>query len=351
MTYTDLSRRSFLGLVGGAAALTALTACGAGPADGPGAAGGAALPFQLGFLPDVGAGGYWLADDRGFYRDAHLTPDFLAGGPNAPAPEVVLNSGKAMLANESNTVRLFEYLSAHKDVVLIGTQYQGQPNGFLSLAKRPVRTPADLHGVRILAGPKNRPNMNALMKINKVTDFSFVPSGTDVGPLLQGEGDALLAFADNAPIVLQQQGMTEGKDYVFTPFSDLNYHLLAGAILVGRNYLEANRAKVVDFMRATARGFQAFITEPDAAAELAVKKYGKTLGLKLDQQKAAARAQVPYLSSDLTRSNGLLTLDVEKIKTKVYPTMTASGIANLPELGSVTDVSILAEVFKGGPAL
>lgn len=347
------SRRTFLQALG-ATGLAAVTVggCTTAASRGGGKAKGSAddLKLQLGFLPNVQVGGFWLADDNGYYEKAGLQPKFLPGGPNSPAPEVALNAGKAVLATEANTVRLFEYLAKRQDVVIIGLVYQKSPNGLVSLRRRPVRTRAELTGARILAGSRNRPNIDALMTINEVDDYKFVPAGVDVGPLLEGQGDALLAFATNQPIALrQQEDMESDKDFYFAYFSDLDYHLLSEMILVDRRFLDENRETVVKFMRATARGFQDFLEHPDEAAELATNKYGKSLGLDLEQQKAAARAEVPFMRSDRTAKKGLLTIDLDYVSDKVYPSLEASGVKGLPDLTKVVDTSVLDDVYRDGP--
>lgn len=372
-----VTRRSFLAGVGALGATAFLAACssskgatrsagastssltGAGSAAASGARSAAASPTQivkmpigLSFLPNVEYGGFWLADNQGKYRAVGIEPTFKPGGPNAPAPEVALSSGDSVIATESNAVRLFSYLAKKQDLVLLGAEFQTCPNGLLSLAKRPVKSPADLHGAKILAGAANRPNMAALMKINNVSDWSFVPAGADVGALMAGQGDALLAFSNNQPITLEQKyHLTEGKDYFFAFFSDLNYYLVSEVFLVSRSYLDEHRDLVVSFMKATAQGWEAFLKNPDEAAQLAVDKYGASLGLDLAQQKASAAAQVPLVQSDLTRSKGILTLDVDYIENKVYPTMRASGIENLPDVSKIVDTSIMADVFKDGPTV
>jgi ABC-type nitrate/sulfonate/bicarbonate transport system substrate-binding protein len=368
-----LTRRRFLAGLGMAGAAVVLEACSsaastgaanpgtspAGKATGSSAAGSPRPSTQpteltkvavaLGFLPNVEYGGNWIADNKGYYRAEGLEPTFLPGGPNAPAPEVALSAGNAAIATETNDLRLFDYLAKHSDVVLIGCIYQTSPLGLLSLAKRPVRTVADLKGARILAGTPNRPLIAALMKLNNVSDYTFVPAGADVGPLLAGQGDALLAFSNNQPITLEQEKkLTKDKDFYFTHFSDLNYHLMSDAILVSRAYLTAHRDEVVKFMRATSKGWHDFIADSDLGAELAVTDYGKSLGLDIAQQKASGAAEVPLLQSDVTQAKGLLTIDLSYLKDKVYPSMQASGVSNLPDVDTIVDTTVLADVYRNG---
>lgn len=304
------------------------------------------LSVALAFLPNVSYAGNFIADSEGYYREVGLDVTFLPGGPNSPAPEVSIATGEAPIAFESNTARLFSYLADAQDIVIIGARMQTTPNGLLSLAERPVRTAEELHGARIVAGPANRENIGAVMTINDVSDYEFVPGGADVGPLLAGDGDALLAFATNQAITLQQQfGLVEGKDFFFTPFSELDFHLMSEVVIVSRDYLESNREQVVAFMAATIRGWNAQIDDPERGANLAVSEYGAELGLNLEQQIASSKAEVPYMTSAQTTQFGLFHFDPRKIENTVYPSLMAAGIAGLPDIDDVVDTTVLEEAW------
>lgn len=304
------------------------------------------FPVAFSFIKNYEYAGNYVADDSGLYKKAGLAPKFLGGGPNAPAPEVSITSGQAVIAYESNTSRLFSYLAKANDIVIIGQQSQVTPNGLLSLAKRPVRNPSELKGARIIAAAPNRSSIAALMSINNVKDYQFVPGGADVGPLLAGQGDALLAFATNQPITLQQQGMKEGKDFFFTPFNDLNYYLMSDVVIVSKAFLASHRDEVVNFMAATIQGWQIQMKDPAKGAKLAVDKYGADLGLNLAQQTAAAKAAIPYMISALTKSKGIFRIDPAHVAATVYPGLEKAGITNLPDVNKVIDTTVLDDAYK-----
>lgn len=306
------------------------------------------VPFKvaLAFFKNVGYAGNWIADDSGMYASAGLAVTFLGGGPNAPAPEVSLATGEAVLAYESNTSRLFSYLSKANDIVIIGQRLQDSPNGLLSLAKRPVTNIRELKGARIIAGAPNRSSMAALMAINKVSKYQFVVGGADVGPLLAGQGDALLSFANNQPLILQAKGMVEGKDYFFTPFSALRFHVMSDVVIVNRAYLKSHRDQVVAFMAATIRGWKAQIEDPTKGATLAVKKYGVDLGLDLTQQIASAKADIPFMKYDGTKAHRIFQTNTALVRKYVYPGLELAGITGLPDASSVIDMSVLDDAYK-----
>jgi ABC-type nitrate/sulfonate/bicarbonate transport system substrate-binding protein len=50
---------------------------------------------QFLWIKNVEYAGFFIADARGYYRDAGVTPTFLAGGPNLPSVEAVVVAGRA----------------------------------------------------------------------------------------------------------------------------------------------------------------------------------------------------------------------------------------------------------------
>ncbi|MCZ9884925.1 ABC transporter substrate-binding protein [Arthrobacter sp. B2a2-09] len=334
-------------LAGLAAFALLLTGCSGAAESGPGsttkANNGTPVSVALGFLKNTEYAGNFVADDSGFYADAGVKPTFIAGGPNAPAPEVALASGQAQIAFENNTSRLFSYLAKSQDIVIIGQVLQRSPNGLLSLKTHPVRTPADLNGSKLIAAASNRSSIDTLIAINQVPKYTFVPGGADVGALQAGQGDALLSFASNQPVTLQQQGLKEGQDYFFTPFDQLNYYLMSDVIIVSKSYLEQHRDLVVGFLSATAKGWDKAMSDPKSAADVTVNKYATDQGLDPAQQESALRAQIPYMTSDLTKKNGLFALDPNDVSTKVYPSLGKGGLTGLPEPAKIIDMTVLKD--------
>lgn len=339
-----------LGIAVLVAGALAATGCGGPATSSPtDASGGPTTPVKvaLGFTKNVTYAGNWIADDQGFYAEQGVAPTFIAGGPNAPAPEVSLASGEADIAVEHNSVRLFSYLAKSQDVVVIGQRVQRGQSGLLSLAKRPVRTRDDLKGAKIIAPSAAQDAIKTLMKINGVSDYTFVPGGTDVAPLLNGQGDALLSFGSNQPLTLEQQfKMRADKDFYFTPYDEFGYNLMTDTVIVRKKYLESNREAVVKFMAATIKGWEAQMKDPAVGAELAVSKYGAELGLNLEQQTAVAKADIPYMTSDLTKDKGLFAIDPRIVQDKVYSSLEAGGITGLPDAASVVDTTVVADAHK-----
>ncbi len=82
-----LDRRRFLGLMGAAAALPAMSRFAS--ADAP-------FNFQASWINDAEFSGYFIAVDKGFYREEGLNLNYISGGPDV-IPESTIIAGKADL--------------------------------------------------------------------------------------------------------------------------------------------------------------------------------------------------------------------------------------------------------------
>lgn len=310
--------------------------------------GGRPIAVAIDFLKNSGDAGIYIADDAGYYRAEGLSVQIMEGGPNSPAPETALASGDAKIAEESNPIRLLDAISKGQDLVVVGAIYQTTPFGLLSLSKRPVRDTADLNGARILAAERNRPSIAGLMKRNNVTDYQFLTAGVGVDGLLAGQGDALLAARFSQPVVLTQKfQLTEGKDFYFATMDSLGMPTYQKFVVVTRAYLQENRADVVGYLRATIKGWQDNIADPQRGTDLAVNKYGAHLGLDAASEALSNKAQLPFLESDQTRQRGLFVIDPAQVAGPMYDGMRASGLTNLPDPATFIDPTVQADAVRG----
>ncbi len=344
-----LSRRKFLIGAAGLAGAAALAACGSSKSTASHSTKSSTptavdMTLAFSFLENVEYAGWYLGKQSGFFSQRNLNVKFLGGGPNTPAPETQLQAGAAQVVLEANTVRLFSAIAKKQPLVILSQDFQVSPNGLLSLARHPVTTSAELNGAKIIAAASNRQNMAVLMKLNSVTDYQFVPGGTSVDSLLAGQGDALLAFASNQPIILETQyHMKPGKDFFFVPFSDLNYYLLSDVLVTSKSYATSHRAAVVNLLAGALQGWQEDLNNPAQGTTATMTLSGTALGLNQQQQQAINEAQLPYILPKGTPSSDLLSIDPAFLQQHVYRSLEAAGITGLPPASSVVDTSLLEE--------
>jgi ABC-type nitrate/sulfonate/bicarbonate transport system substrate-binding protein len=308
------------------------------------------VKVALGWVTDIEFAGFYLAVQRGYYAEEGLDVQFLPGGGNAPLPPVRLASGAAQFGVEANMQQSLETIAQGNDNLIIGAQYQTDPSGLLSLAKHPVTSAKDLPGLKILSQQGTQPILQTIYKVNGLNpnDFKFIPTGFDPGALMAGQGDAYNCFVTNQPVTVEQKyHLKEGTGYFAVTYSQLGCPAYANLITSPRSFVQSNPKTVEGFLRASARGWQDNNSDPQAAVSYVMSKYGVNLGLSKTQELRTNQLQIPLTESTLTKSKGLLQIDVDLVKSKMYPWMKIAG-AKLPDADTVFDTSPLEQVYANG---
>ncbi|WP_091336138.1 ABC transporter substrate-binding protein [Micromonospora rhizosphaerae] len=347
------TRREFLTatarILGGGALLAAsggtLAACGGDPTDAT-SAGASPVTFQLGWLANVENMGIFIADDAGYFTKEGLQTTIVPGGPSVSVGPLVA-SGKAFVGLDSvDTVARARKEGA--PLKIVGATLQKNPSAVMSLAKNPIRTPQDLVGKRLGVQQSGIEIYNAFFKANGVDPKSvkYVPVQFDPAPLVNGEVDAFASFLTSQPIQLKRQGI-EAQAFLL---ADFGYGLWADAFVVSEETLadKQKRARLVNLMRASVKGWQDAVQDPQRGVKLAVEKYGKSLQLNSAEQLLTAQAFVPLISTPETKTNGLLTMSKDGIESNIK-TMASVGITTSAE--DLFDTTILEDVFQGKPTV
>src|SRR6218665_535690 len=180
----NLSRRHFMAMAAASAALplTSRLAYAATP-----------FNFQASWINDAEFAGYFTALDKGYYAEEGLDLTYLSGGPDV-IPESALIAGKADLTLTTPDTTIKAIVEQGAPFKIIGTQYQKNPIGIVSLAKNPITTAKDLVGKTIAVPPVNTISVQAMLAINGIDPASvnIVPYAYDPTPLVKGEIDASL---------------------------------------------------------------------------------------------------------------------------------------------------------------
>ncbi len=319
-----------------------------GSTDGTSSAATGTVRMQLSWIKNVESAGMWVAVERGFFDEAGVTAEFLAGGPNAPTAESVVAGGTADIGQTTFFEQVIDGIVADDSLVMFGAQFQDSPLGLISPAAAPVRTVGDLTGKKVGGIPGNESLIQAIFEVAGLTpDFEFVPIGFDPQALVEGAADVVTGFITNQSLILEEQNY----DAVTVLLSEFGLPAYANVFFAKRSYIDDNGDLLVNYMTALARGWELSIDDPDLGAQLAVDEYGADLGLSLDQQKLENRAQQELMQSDLTRSSGLFRMSADILEDQVYPWLRASGRSELPDLTVAFDDSILAAVYADGPTV
>ena len=302
----------------------------------------ATVTTQIQWVKDVQNAGWWVADANGYFRDAGITSNVLAGGPSLASVEAVVAAGRADVGMD-NFERVLDANAAGSDFVVFAALYQQNPAGLLSLPAKPVRTARDIIGKRIGLQQGGNVYLDAILAVNHLPKtYTEVVVGSDPAPLVEGACDAFLSFVTNEPLTLAARGIPT----VTVTFDQLGYVSYADCLFCTRDYLKANRATLVAYLHALQRGWVENAAHAALAPKLVVTNYGSGLGLDEKQQLAVNHAQIPLMQSAQTRAHGAMWIDRSRIAGPVYATMRATGRTKLPAIDRIVDFTILRDAAR-----
>jgi ABC-type nitrate/sulfonate/bicarbonate transport system substrate-binding protein len=338
-----IARRDFLRIAAAGLAAGAIPAV--APFGAARAQAGRKIVATLSWIPNSQFSGLWMGLERGYFAEKGIEVDWRPGGPNTPNPVERVASGEVQFGQQANPRPVLEAIAKGNDFVVFGSTFQRQPGGLLSLAKNPIQKPEDIVGKRIICpNPTDVRTIEVTLAINGLPkEFTYVPGGFDPQPLLEGQADAMLAFATSQPLVLEDKGLVADKDFFHRTWDDLGQLGYNNFLFAKRDWLKDNRQLVVDYLAGELRGWEAAQAEPEEAARLTVEKYGVDFGLKGDRELRSLKRIIPFLHSEDTKARGLYWIDGARLSGPIYEALRLGGLDNLPAVESFLDMSILQD--------
>jgi ABC-type nitrate/sulfonate/bicarbonate transport system substrate-binding protein len=319
-----INRRKFLALTaaGGALGLRSPQARAASP-----------LTMQAAWVNDAEFTGYFVAIDNGYYKDEGLDLTYLSGGPDV-IPEGSIIAGKADLALTTPDTTVKAIVDQGAKFKIIGAQYQKNPIGIVSLASKPIKTPQDLVGKTLAVPPVNVISVEAVLKLNNIdkSKINIVPYAYDPTPLIKGEIDASLDFTTNVPYTIKTQGAEAASfllyDFGFTIFND--------AVVVTEDTLKAKRKELVSWLRASRKGWEENLKDPNAYPPKFADSWFKGTGRAIDNEVFFNNAQKPLIEA----AGGIFSMSDEAIGKNIE----ALGQVGITATKEMFDTSLLAEI-------
>ncbi|WP_438447607.1 ABC transporter substrate-binding protein [Gorillibacterium sp. sgz5001074] len=271
------------------AAVTALTAvlaaCG-GDKETSSSKGDAAVKLQLKWVPQAQFAGYYVALEKGYYKDEGLAVEIVPGGPDI-VPEQQVANGAADIG-----VDWVASLLAHQEqglpLVEIAQIYQNSGLVLVSKKSAGINGPADMKGKKIgnwMGG--NEFELLALFdkyKLDPNKDLQFVKQGFTMDQFLKGEIDAASAMTYNEYQVVLEQGIPASGLNVI----DMNKEgtaMLEDNLFANKDWLAKNKETAAKFVKASLKGWKEAVEKPDAAVDIVMKQVEKGSTSKDHQMK------------------------------------------------------------------
>ncbi|WP_333789004.1 ABC transporter substrate-binding protein [Parolsenella catena] len=297
----SISRRSFVAGAAAAAAMTGLAACGgSGTAATTEAASDAAsgdttkLTFVLDYTPNTNHSGIYVAIAKGYYADENLDVEVVQ--PPEDGADALVGTGKAQVGMSYQDV-MANYLGSDDQlpVTAIAATIQHNTSGIMSRAGEGIDRPKGMEGKRY--GTWDQDVEKAMVKSVVETDggdFSkvqLVPSGDEVSGLKSNQFDCVWGY--------EGWGLQNAKlqdlscDYWSFRSIDSVFDYYTPVVVANNDFLSEQPEVAKAFLRATKKGYEFCVTNPDEAAQILVDAAPET-----DAELAKASAE--YLADQYT---------------------------------------------------
>jgi two-component sensor histidine kinase/ABC-type nitrate/sulfonate/bicarbonate transport system substrate-binding protein len=226
------------------------------------------VALQLKWYNQFQFAGYYVAKERGYYRDAGLDVTIREGTPSTNFTEEVL-SGRAQYGID-NTDLLVDRVHGKK-VIVLGAIFQHSPVVILSLAKSGIVSPENLIGKRVMATPDAEAEVFAMISNEGIPlkTVHFMPHTWNVDDLVQGKADAISAYITNEPLVLHDRGL----DYRLIRPVMYGIDFYGDCLFTSEAEASRHAARVKAFLKASLEGWDWAMEHPGETCDLILARY------------------------------------------------------------------------------
>jgi len=270
------------------------------------------ITVAMPYIPNVQFAQFYLADKKGYYAAEGLKIKFDYNFETDVIQRIAqgtvqfgMGSGDSILLARAQGL----------PVVTVATSNQRFPTVFFSKVEANIKTPADLKGKSVgIPGHFGASYIGllAMLYANKIkeSELNIQDIGfAQVAALSAGKVQVASGYGNNEPLQLDQQGIKVNVINV----ADF-YPLASDGIVTSEAQIKDQAAIVHGFVRATLKGVQDVIANPDEGfqAALDVIPELKSADAKTrDLQRKVLQATLPYWQSDLTKQQGVGFSDIK----------------------------------------
>ena len=223
-------------------------------------------------------GMFFLAEDRGYFREAGLEVAIDQGEGSAAAVTKVATGAYDIGFGDINAAIALAATRPAEAPVGVMMLYNRPPFCIAVRADGPIRTPKDLEG-RTLGGPANDgalrlfPAFARLAGIDaaKVTVVNMQPQLREQ-MLNRGQVDGVFGFINTIRFSARLIGTDADTAYRFIAYGDYGMDLYCNCIVVSRALARDMPEAVRGFLGALTRGLADMLREPDAAVAVVARR-------------------------------------------------------------------------------
>jgi NitT/TauT family transport system substrate-binding protein len=256
-------------LIAGLAAALAVTAGAAQAQD--------KVVLQLKWVTQGQFAGYYVAADKGFYKEAGLDVEIKPGGPDIAPPQVIAGGGADVIIDWMPAA----LASREKGVPLVNIAQPFERSGMMLTCRKEtgITKPEDFKGktLGVWFFGNEYPFLSWMSKLGLTTEggadgVTVVKQGFNVDPLIQKQADCISTMTYNEYWQVIDAGIPESELVVFK-YEDQGVATLEDGLYVLEQNLQdpAFVDKMARFVAASTKGWQYAREHPEEAAQIVLE--------------------------------------------------------------------------------
>jgi NitT/TauT family transport system substrate-binding protein len=219
-----------------------------GPGDG-------AVTLALNWFPEAEHGGFYAAQQHGYFAEEEVDIQILPGGPGAPVVQQVAAGRVAFGVTNADQVLLGREQGA--PVVAVMTAMQESPRCIMVHASSKLESLYDLNDLTLSVG-SGKPYARFLLSKLNDAQLTIVPYQGNVTAFLQQKDYAQQAYVFSEPYVARQQG-AEPRCLML---SEIGFNPYSSVLITSETMITQRPELVAKVVRASIRGWQQYLDDP-----------------------------------------------------------------------------------------
>ena len=228
------------------------------------------ITLQLNWLNQFQFAGYYMAKEKGFYKDVNLDVQIKESNFNTDVIKEIESKNADFAVGRSSLI--IEKING-KDIVALCAIYQESPLILLVKKDSNITSVKDLRNKKIMITPDARYSapVLAMLSANELTinDFRIQKHSFDINDLINRKTDAMASYISNEPILLNEKGI---EYTIFNP-KDFGFDLYSDILFSSSEYIKNNPKLTKEFYEASLKGWKYAFENLAETAEIIYSKY------------------------------------------------------------------------------
>ena len=206
--------------------------------------------------------GYYVAKEKGFYKQAGLDVDIVHPSITQPAISRVRNN-----ESQATTLGLCQALEVIDDGIPMVNILQTSMNTSLVLVSRKDVDPLKQPGMKVGIWSTGFGQLAICMSIKEHLNYEWVRFASNVNLFVSGAIDATLVISYNEYYQLAQAGVKLTERNVYR-FSNHDYNVQEDGLYMTRAYYDEHRDEARRFAQASKKGWEWAVAHPDETLDI-----------------------------------------------------------------------------------